>query len=340
MAIGPNMGDRIIDQIAWETATNTVIAVGAMGAYEPCRDSNPILATGSNPVQMNLTAPSLDTDCGTIYKANYFKFSAPIDAEYTFDTCFSKADTTMAVLDACSGGRLLRCNDDACGASSQLTVPLTGGSTVYVVIGGTSEAAEIPDIMPVEVHAPPAKACVQAASLGYGDNAFDTATSGNGPLLAQRSLDGRSFATINHPIWFSFSPTVTGAYGFQTCNSTGDTLLAIGEYCPEEGSPFGTIAFNDDAPCSRGETTSRHSFIDATNNGAMDPTAGVPLSKELSAGVMYYICVGTFDLKDKAVGSLHVISPKGPVCPADLNGDLMIDGHDLAQLLASWGPCP
>lgn len=342
MAIGPNMGDRIIDQIAWETAIDTVIAVGAMGPYEPCRDSNPILATGSNPVQMNLTAPSLDTDCGTIYKANYFKFSAPIDAEYTFDTCFSKADTTMAVLDACSGGRVLRCNDDACGASSQLTVPLTGGSTVYVVIGGTGEATDIPDTMLVEVHGPPVEACVQAAVLGYGDNAFDTATSGNGPLHVQRSMFDNSVAIMNHPVWFKFSPPVTGPYGFQTCDSvgklTGDTLLAIGEYCPEVGSTFSTIAFNDDAPCSQGD--SNRSYIDAINNGANGRGAGFPLAKDLVAGGTYYICVGTFEPKDQVIGSLHVIGPKYNTCPADLNHDDVVDGFDLAQLLASWGACP
>jgi hypothetical protein len=297
---------------------------------------------GSNAVQMVLTAPNIDTSCGTIYKANYFKYSVTIDAEYTFDTCFSKADTTMAVLDACSGGQSLGCDSEGCGSSSQMTLALTGGSTVYVVIGGSGEATDIPDTMLVEVHGPPVEACVQAAVLGYGDNAFDTATSGNGPLRVQRSLDGESFATMNHPVWFKFSPPVTGPYGFQTCDTvgklTGDTLLAIGEYCPEVGSNFSTIAFNDDAPCSQGDTN--RSYIDAINNGAKGRGAGFPLMKDLVAGGTYYLCVGTFDPKDQVIGSLHVICPKYNTCPADLNGDGVVDGFDLAQVLASWGACP
>jgi hypothetical protein len=339
MAIGADMTTKTINQIAWETSAATPIRVGDSGApYDPCDAINPTLSTGLNDVRMNVRALDLATDCGIIHKANYFKYSVPVDGEYTFDTCFSKADTTMVVLDACKGGNSLGCNDNGCWLSSEVTLTLTGGSAVYVAIGGSNEESEIPDTLYVGVYAPPVTACVQAADLVYGDNAFDTAKSGNGPLRVQGSMFGDSVAIMNHPVWFRFSPPVTGPYGFETCYSTGDTLLAIGEDCPEVGSTFGPIAFNDDAPCSQAD--SNRSYIDATNNGAKGPNAGFPLTKDLVAGRVYYLCVGTFKSKDQVIGSLHVIGPKYNTCPADLNGDRVVDGFDLAQLLASWGACP
>lgn len=339
MAIGADMKTKTINQVAWETTAATPIRVGDTGApYDPCDATNPTLSTGLNDVLMNVRALDLATDCGIIHKANYFKYSVPVDGEYTFDTCVSKADTTMVVLDACRGGNSLGCNDDGCGLSSQVTLTLTGGSTVYVAIGGSSEASVIPDTLYVDVHTPPVTACVQAADLACGDNAFDTAKSGDGPLRVQGSKFGDSVAIMNHPVWFRFSPPVTGPYGFETCDSNGDTLLAIGEYCPEVGSTFSPIAFNDDAPCLQGYAD--HSYIDATNNGAKGPNAGFPLMNDLVAGGVYYLCVGTFSSKDQVMGSLHVICPKYNTCPADLNHDGVVDGFDLTQVLASWGACP
>jgi hypothetical protein len=38
-------------------------------------------------------------------------------------------------------------------------------------------------------------------------------------------------------------------------------------------------------------------------------------------------------------GSLRVIAPTASTCPADLNRDGVVNGSDLSQMLASWGPC-
>jgi len=343
MAIGETMGDRTIDEIGWESTPDTAITVGDRGAYSPCRDSNPVLIPGSNAVEMDLKAPSLETSCGsTIYKANYFQFVAPFDADYTFGTCYSKTPTKMAVLSACSDGKTLDCNNDRCEGSSsaKITVPLTADSIVYVVIGAADEATGLPEIMPVDVHLSQVRACTQAIAIEYGrDEPFNTAKGGRDAQLAQRSSDGLDFATIHQPVWFSFSPAVSGDYGFQTCDSDGDTLLAIGEQCPEVGGSFRTIAFNDDAPCSSGETSSTRSYIDAINNGATGPGAGFPLSRDLVAGRTYYLCVGAFDPKRPVSGSLRVIAPTASTCPADLNRDGVVNGFDLSQMLASWGPC-
>jgi hypothetical protein len=76
----------------------------------------------------------------TIYKVNYFTFTAPESADYTFSTCDAASwDTRIAVMSACpgaSGATLVACNDDACSLQSQATGTLVAGTTYRIVIGG------------------------------------------------------------------------------------------------------------------------------------------------------------------------------------------------------------
>jgi hypothetical protein len=337
--------DRYIAEIAWENVAGAQIAVGDQGgpppAYDPCATFNPTLNNGTNNVAMNLdTAANLSSSCGTIYKANYFKFTPTADGTYTINTCSSGYDTTMAVLTACSGGSSLGCDNNGCGTSSTMTLTLTAGNPVYVVVGGSTSSATLPTTMSVDVVPPPIPACVQAVDLAYGDNVFDSSTN-NGPQTVQSSANGVSTATINQSNWFKFVPSATGAFSFQTCGAAGtytDTLLAIGTVCPGVGSRFSTLAFSDDAPCPAGSTTtSNKSFIDATNNGATGTYAGFPLTQNLVAGQTYYICVGSFSATSVVSGSLFVDGPQGTACPADLNHNGVVDGADLGLLLGNWG---
>ncbi|MEO0606066.1 MAG: hypothetical protein AAF211_31850, partial [Myxococcota bacterium] len=64
-----------------------------------------------------------------------WEFTAPEDGDYTFDTLGAFFDTVLYVLDDC-GGTELACNDDTSGSGSEVTVPLTAGQTVVVVVDG------------------------------------------------------------------------------------------------------------------------------------------------------------------------------------------------------------
>jgi hypothetical protein len=269
----------------------------------------------------------------------------------------------MAILGDCvPGATVLASDDNSCGSSASCSAALTNGVPVYVVVGG--EGSDIPSPIGIVVSGPPVGACVNAAAASYGTNAFDVSVGNNGAQTVQSNATDTATATINQSLWFKFTPSATGAFSFQTCGASGDTMLAIGTGCPTIGARFNTIAFNDDAPCASGVTL--RSFIDATNNGATGTFAGFPLTQDLVAGTTYYICVGAYSATAVITGSLEISGPQGNPCPADLDndgavtgadlglllgawgtagpgdldGDGVVTGADLGQLLGAWGPCP
>ena len=65
-----------------------------------------------------------------------YSFTAPADDTYTFDTNGSTFNTVLSVREATCGGAELDCNDDTVGQDSQVSVPLTAGQTVIVVVEG------------------------------------------------------------------------------------------------------------------------------------------------------------------------------------------------------------
>jgi hypothetical protein len=70
-----------------------------------------------------------------------YAFTAPTTAVYTIDTLGSPLDSVLYVADACVGGVELACNDNTGGTrQSEVTVALTAGQTVYIVVDGFSNA--------------------------------------------------------------------------------------------------------------------------------------------------------------------------------------------------------
>jgi hypothetical protein len=66
-----------------------------------------------------------------------YTFTAPATASYTFNTFGTSFDTVLHVHDGSCAGAELACNDDApSGRQSQVTVALTAGQTVVIVVDG------------------------------------------------------------------------------------------------------------------------------------------------------------------------------------------------------------
>jgi len=338
--------DRTITNLYYESVPATSITVGSGGgpppAYDPCADTNPTVANGANTKSYRADAANLAVSCGTIFGANYYKFTPVDSGSYTFKSCVSNAAVLLAVRSGCEGSASeLACGTPACGGSgSAATLSLTAGVPVYLVVGGSSSSSGLTSSVSVDVEAPPIPACVNATVAAYGDNAFDTGVGNNGPQVVQSNLAGTTSVTFQKSLWYAFTPTATGQFAFKTCGANGDTLLAIGTACPGGGARFNCIAYNDDAPlCSSGGTDNFASFIDATNNGATGPYAGFPLTQDLVAGTTYYICVGQYSTTatTTVIGSLNISGPEGSACAGDFNNDGIRDGADLGSLLASFG---
>jgi len=344
MLVGGSIGVRTIVTLNYESVAGEPITVGGGGpppAYDPCSPGNPSLSVGSNGIYMNATAADLAVTgaCSfTAYKANYFKFSPPASGEYSFSTCTSAQDTRIALLDGCAAGSaVLGCNDDACGSSSSVTLNLDVLNTYYLAIGSSSAKAELASPVAVVVDAPSSPACVSAEPMVFGSNSYDC----NFSPIDQNCVAGTSSWIIYKAKWFEFTPTVTGLYSISACGSYSDTKLAIGTTCPSVGGDFTIFAYNDDA-CACGSgcgggggTAAWSSALNATNSG-------IPLTQNLIAGQVYHVIVGTYSNGTPAsTGALTIDGPPPATpCPADFNHDQVVDGLDLAVLLACWGqPC-
>ena len=67
----------------------------------------------------------------------WYEYTATCDGVATISLCGSSYDTKLGVWDAC-GGTLLDCNDDACGAQSEVEIYVTVGQVLVIEVGGYS----------------------------------------------------------------------------------------------------------------------------------------------------------------------------------------------------------
>lgn len=342
LSIGADAATRVIVDYAWENIAGTDIRAGAGGgpppAYDPCAAFNPVANAGSNSLPLNQTTATDLTVSGACefvaYKANYFKFSPTVSGDYVIDTCASGAGTRLAVLDGCAAGSaVIGCNDDSCGTSSSMTLAATAGSVYYIVIGAEAADAVLPSPISVAVTPPPAPECAAATALAFGSNPFDL----TGSTFNQNLLAGATASTIYKARFFTFTPTVTGAYTFSACGSVNDTKLAIGNNCPGSGLTFSAFAYNDDnCACSSGcGTTTQFNY----SSGLHPTNTGVPLTQDLVAGTTYKVLLGGYAATTLEVMGDLVIDgpPQTQPCPGDFNSDGVRDGLDLTVILANWG---
>ena len=339
MTTGATMGVRTLNSVSYESVAGVEITAGTGGpppAYDPCATFNPTASVGINNLSMNSTAANLVTSCGTAYKANYFKFTAPVAGAYGFNACATNG-VKLAVLSGCSAGSSVLSCGSPCSVSG---VNLTAGQIVYCVAGGDTAATILPSPLNIVVSAPQLPACVSAAVAVFGTNAFDDTASTTAQVV-QNNAAATTTATINKVVWYAFTAGATGAYSFSLCGSTGDTMMAIGAVCPTVGTTFQTLAYNDDAPlCSSGGTANLASFIDATNGGATGTYAGFPLTQDLVLGQTYYIVAGSFSATVNVTATLKIDGPpQAGACIGDLNLDGVVNGADLGLMLGAWGAC-
>ncbi len=339
MLIGANATDRVIKDYAYETTPMRAVPAGYIGGalpqYNPCAITNPVATLGDHNFPINSTgAPtiSIDAGCGgTLHHANSFKFVVPDSGLYRIHTCESGVDTRLAVLGGCAfNSNLLSCSDDSCGSGSNIQIDLSEGQVVYITVGGATPKVSIPNPVRIGIAQLDPPACVNATEVLLGANAFDMAGS---TLTQSVVVEASSIATtIYKSRILTFTPLTTSAYTISTCGSQNDTVLAIGETCPPGGSPFVAIAMNDDGcACSTG------CGAELWSSSLTSTSTGAPLTQSLEAGKTYFILLGGYEEWTPATsGSLVVARPPAP-CDADLTGDGVVDGSDLAALLNEWG---
>lgn len=116
---------------------------GVAGGGTDC-NSAPSAILGTNGFNTTSASASLSVGAGagcsthTIYKVNYFTFTATESGNYSFSTCGAETwDTRIAVLAACGASQVpVLCNDDACNYQSTATGALVANTVYKVAVGG------------------------------------------------------------------------------------------------------------------------------------------------------------------------------------------------------------
>ena len=336
IAIGSAIATRTLVDYAWEQSAGVTILAGDQGgpppSYNPCAPFNPSAQLFSNTLVFNSsTATDLVTCDGTFYKANYYRFTAVADGTFVFESCPTDSAVKVAVLTACdASATVVGCGASTCATGARATITATAGTTYYVVIGGVDATTTFGSTVPLQVMPPNLATCDTAPVAVYGANAFSTVSYAPNQLV---NSSATATATIGSVTWFKFVPPVTGLYEFDLCGSVNDTKVAIASECPASSTTaLASIAYNDDAcACASGCGTGLlySSRLFGTNTG-------IPLTQELVAGTPYYAVIGAYAV-GVVSGTMTIIGPPPPACPADFNGDGIRDGLDMTVILSNWG---
>lgn len=167
--------------------------------------------------------------------------------------------------------------------------------------------------------APPANdTCGAAIPVAEGSTPFSTiGASFDGPALPLQCDEGFGLS-LDHDVWFVHQAACDGPLRIETCG-TADFDSRIAVYVGGCKAPQ-LVACND--------------------NGLLCTPAGASrLLVDAVCGETYLIRVGG---AKGAAGSAELSitclgSPCGTPCPADLDGDGVVGGADLASILAAWG---
>ncbi|KYF65927.1 MXAN_6577-like cysteine-rich protein [Sorangium cellulosum] len=205
----------------------------------------PQVVTGSTADQPESVTPK----CGSSSAPDMiYSFTASDDGTYIFNTLGSSFDTILQIFDGSCAGTPLRCNDDAGGPQSRLTIDLVAGQTVLVAVDGrnTSRGDYVLQVDKFDGEG----SCSTAIDLGSELPLTRTGTTTGQPDSVTPSCASSSTAS---EMVFTYTAPIVGRYVIDTVGSSYDTVLHV-----HRGGCSGTsIACNDDTAGSTSRTTVR-----------------------------------------------------------------------------------
>jgi uncharacterized repeat protein (TIGR01451 family) len=302
-----------------------------------------------------------------ISRSVWFSFTPASSASYTFSVCADAPtattveDTVLAVYASagtCSGLAEISggCGDDSCGPSglqsAVSSVPLTAGTTYYIVAWSYGTVPPLPGSESLELHVvqhvstgppPPNDSCAGAEPVpAAGPFPYLTSIT---PDISGATTTGDPPApscqpNVSRSIWYSFTPAQSGRYSFSVCadgptgSTVDDTVLAV---------------YSSPAACSGLSQVSGGCDDDSCpSEAAQSRTSGI----DLTSGSTYYVVVWTYASAPLAPGSTAIqmrvsrlTSPANDSCsgPGSLTLDVPVAGTTLSALddtrLPAGSPC-
>lgn len=231
---------------------------------------------------------------------------------------------------------------------------LSGPGTYLIrVAGSTASATQMYEIdVSVDeptIPAPENNLCFEPEVVGDGTHDFTTVGASTDGIALPSECGG---VDITEDIWYEYTATCTGTVTISTCGSADfDTRIAayLTTSCPPSNSAL--VGCNDDGDgCSDGTSILQFdAFQSATYKirlGGANETGTGTFTIECEVDEPDP-CIGDLDDSGVVDGSdlATLLAAWGGCgdpddCPADLDDSGTVDGSDLATLLAAWGSCP
>ena len=199
-----------------------------------------------------------------------YQFTPVVTQMYRISLCGSGYDTGLYLKTggACPGTTEVVCNNDYCGAQSELLASLTAGTVYYIIVDGNGTA--FGTYVLTVTAAPPGDNCANPRvvdALPFCDCQSTAGFANDYPLPAACLGPGGNSAP---DVVYSFRPTDSITTSVSLCGSSFNTVLSVWRGCPNMPESQ-LIACNDD--------------------GRICGTASVIQGITFSAGVTYTIVV-------------------------------------------------
>jgi hypothetical protein len=195
----------------------------------------PQTVTGTTAGGVDVLTPS----CGGSGSAeSTYSFTAPEDGTYVFDTFGSSFNTVLHIHDGSCSGVTLACNNDASGAQSRVSVDLTAGQTVVVVVDGyfSTSGSYVLNVSQFSGGG----TCAAPIDLG---STVPQIVTGSTTAQLDSTRPGCGFSSGAPDTIYSFTAPEAGTYFFDTFGSSFNTILHV-----LDGSCAGpALGCNDDA---------------------------------------------------------------------------------------------
>ncbi|MEC8191990.1 MAG: putative metal-binding motif-containing protein [Myxococcota bacterium] len=227
-------------------------------------------------------------ECGSSGgKDRLYRFTAPEDGCYTFDTDGSSYDTLLRVLDACEGVSL-DCDDDGGEGTRSLIgdLPMAEGDEVFVVVDGFSSGSSGSFILNIDYDPADSSGDLGESELLDYDEDLGSAT---GSALATGSTvglsndyEGSCGSSGGADAAFLWEAPSTGSYDFNTTGSSFDTVLRL--FAAEGGAGTGA-----GIECGSGSSSS--GATELTCNDDSGGTTASAFTYSVTAGTLYIVVV-------------------------------------------------
>lgn len=218
---------------------------GSALGQETCQTAS-VVSAGTPLVGNNGAAVTDEQNglCATTSRDVWHQFVPSVSGLHTMSLCGSSFDTVLAIYEGC-GQFPLACDDDSCGAQSQLVLPLNSGQPYWLRVGARGASASGGTYL-LTITAPPGASptgngCGVPIALVPNQTVFATTAGATG-------TDQSATCGVNDraDVWFNHAPQVSGQYIIELCSTAFDTVLSVHNSCVFTQ----TLACNDDAEFS------------------------------------------------------------------------------------------